>query len=306
MRTTEIDRRIATLAAKQHDAFSREQAFRAGATDRLVHRRLAAGDWLRPEPAVYTLASSAGSWLQRCKVAELSVTGAGLAGPTAAVMHDLVGFGPSRPEIAVPVNSNCRSRLAICHRYSGATFTTVNGFKVTTVAQTLFDVAIAATTWRIERALDDALVRRKVTLDELDERARCYAGRGRTGAATMEALLAERRAEGWSPPESVLEQRLLDVLVALPSRPRIVRQAPAPWRDVLAGRVDALLPDHRLIVEADGRRWHTRIEDFERDRWRDNQATASGYGVLRFTWVHLHAFVADVVELIERSLRAAA
>ena len=99
MRTTETDRRIGALADKQYGAFSREQAFKSGATDRLVHRRLAAEDWLRPEPAVYVLAGSPGTWLQRCKIAELSVPGAALAGPPAAHLHGLDGFGQCRDEI---------------------------------------------------------------------------------------------------------------------------------------------------------------------------------------------------------------
>jgi very-short-patch-repair endonuclease len=39
-----------------------------------------------------------------------------------------------------------------------------------------------------------------------------------------------------------------------------------------------------MIVEADGRRWHTRQADFERDRRRDNAALALGLVVVRFTY----------------------
>lgn len=39
-----------------------------------------------------------------------------------------------------------------------------------------------------------------------------------------------------------------------------------------------------MILEADGRTYHTRLGDFERDRARDNAAAASGLIVLRFTW----------------------
>ena len=38
-----------------------------------------------------------------------------------------------------------------------------------------------------------------------------------------------------------------------------------------------------LVIEADGRAWHTRVEDFERDRRRDAEAAAAGYLTLRFT-----------------------
>jgi len=48
--------------------------------------------------------------------------------------------------------------------------------------------------------------------------------------------------------------------------------------------VDSYIPDWRMIVEADGRRWHTRKADFERDRLRDNAAAAAGMVVIRFTY----------------------
>jgi very-short-patch-repair endonuclease len=306
MRYTEIDRRIEALAAKQYSAFSREQAFKAGATDRFVSRRLKERIWLRPEPAVYVLASSAGTWLQRCKIAELSVPGAALAGPAAAAIHGFEGFGQPRPELVVPANANCRSQIAVCHRYSGAKLTTVKGIRATTVAQTVFDLAMNLPVWVLEPRLDNALVGGKVTVEALDERYRFYAGRGRPGLPVMAALLDERRAEGWTPPATELEGLLHGVLDRLPSSPRIVRQAAVPWWSVQTGRVDVLLPDHRLIIEADGRRWHTRVADFDRDRWRDNQAAANGHRVLRFTWVHLRHFPDDVLALIEQTVRLAA
>lgn len=76
----------------------------------------------------------------------------------------------------------------------------------------------------------------------------------------------------------------------------------------MPGRVDFLLPDQRIVIEADGRRWHTRIADFDRDRWRDNQAAAHDHRVMRFTWVHLNHFVDDVVEIVDQAVtgRAAA
>jgi very-short-patch-repair endonuclease len=48
--------------------------------------------------------------------------------------------------------------------------------------------------------------------------------------------------------------------------------------------VDAYVPSWRLIIEADGRRWHSRKADFERDRLRDNLATSHGVAVLRFSY----------------------
>jgi very-short-patch-repair endonuclease len=43
----------------------------------------------------------------------------------------------------------------------------------------------------------------------------------------------------------------------------------------------------KLIVEADGRRWHTRRADFDRDARRDLFALARGYRTAHVTWAML-------------------
>jgi very-short-patch-repair endonuclease len=306
MRTTIIDERIEALASRQHQAFSRQQAFEAGASVRFIERRVAAGDWVRTAQGVYVMRGSPGSWLRECKIAELSVPDSAVAVCAGAALQDLTGFRPGRVELAVPPTTRTRSTRAVLHRFAGIETTTVKGIRVTTIAQTLFDVAPVVSGLRVERALDDALLGGRLTLDELEERASFYAGSRRAGLAMMEALIAERRADGWQPPESELEVALLAVLDRLPSKPRVIRQASLPWRSPQPGRVDTFLPDHRLILEADGRRWHTRVADFDRDRWRDNEAVAHGLRVQRLTWVHLHDMADDVVDLLERTFAAVA
>jgi hypothetical protein len=301
MRYTDIDRRIEALAGKQFGAFSRQQAFDLGASERFVQRRLASRDWLRPVAAVLVLAHSAGTWKRQCKVAELSVDDSGLAGLAAAALHVLTGFRPGHVELAVPVNSFCTHPFATLHRYAGAEFTVVEGMRVTTIAQTLFDLSARVSPWRIERAMDDALLSKRLLVAELEERLRFYGGSRRPGLPRIRPLVQERLEDGWTPPESELEAMLLHVLDGLAGTGPIVRQAPLPWRTAQPGRVDVLLPAHRLIVEADGRRWHTRVDDFDRDKWRDNEATAHGYGVLHFTWVHLRDLADDVADVILRT-----
>lgn len=70
--------------------------------------------------------------------------------------------------------------------------------------------------------------------------------------------------------------------------------------------VDAYLPSWRLIVEGDGRRWHTRRADMERDRLRDNEATAHGFAVLRFTYEMLRDARHSCLDTLLRTGRARA
>jgi hypothetical protein len=303
VRYTEIDRRIDALAARQFGVFSRQQAFALGASERFVKRRLQDKHWLRPVPAVYVLAHSSGTWTRQCKIGELSVDAAAIAGFAAAALHGLPGFRPGRVELLVPVNSYCTHPFATLHRYAGAALTVVDGIRVTTIPQTLFDLAPRSNVWRLERAMDDSLLRKRIAVADLDERLRFYAGSRRPGLPRIRPLVLERLDDGWTPPESELEALLAVVLGRIPSAPRVIRQAVFPWRAAQNGRVDFLLPDHRLILEADGRRWHARYESFDRDRWRDNEAVAHGYRVLRFTWVHLNDLAEDVLDVITRTIR---
>jgi very-short-patch-repair endonuclease len=289
------------MARRQHGVFSRDQAFAAGASARFIDRRLAGGRWVRLDNAVYALVELPPTYLRQLKAAELGSRDASIGGRAAGALHELTGFRPVRPEIVVPVDVRAVSRLAVVHRYAGALTTHVKGIRVTTVAQTMFDVASRIPVWDLERALDDALVGGAVTKAQLDERMRFYADTRRPGVPRMAALLAQRADDAWEPPESELEA-LGAKLFARLDELHLERQVVLSWRDGVAGRVDFVDHHRRLIIELDGRRWHTRVRDFERDLWRTNQATSHGYRVLRFTWVHVTSAPDDVLETIRRTL----
>jgi hypothetical protein len=302
---TEADRRIATLAARQYNVFNRDQAFRLGASGRLMAARVRSGDWLLLDASVFGFPGSPGTWHRQLKIAELGTRDAAVAGRSAAVLHDLSGFRPTRPEICVPLTTRAVSRFATAHRYAGAGVTVVDGFRCTTIAQTLFDLAACGVgPWAIERAMDDAILGRRLQVADLEERLDAYRTARRHGAVLMRALIEERREDGWTPPESELEAVAAQVLAR--ACPGWVRQHPLPFCGPAYGRVDFALPEQRLVVEADSRRWHARVADFDRDRWRDNEAVAAGWRVLRFTWVHLTAAADDVVALVRRTLATVA
>lgn len=175
--------------------------------------------------------------------------------------------------------------------------TTVDGLHVTTIAQTLCDIVSRVRVDRWERAADGLLLEGRVTIDELQERRLRYEKSRRAGMPTFRALVDERLADGYVPPASELERALAAALDLVVGCPPVVWQAPAPWAPD-AQRVDAMIPEWRLVLEADGRRWHARLDDFDRDRWRDNQAAALGLRVLRFTHIHLTKRRHEAVTLI--------
>ena len=66
--------------------------------------------------------------------------------------------------------------------------------------------------------------------------------------------------------------------------------------------VDFSWPDHRLIVETDGRAAHGDRAAFESDRRRDQQLVAAGWRVVRFTWRQVAREPRAVAEILRRLL----
>ena len=108
---------------------------------------------------------------------------------------------------------------------------------------------------------------------------------GRDGMSKLAEILDDR-GPGFIPPASELERRLFRVS-ELAGLPAPIRQFPHPGRQVQMGWVDAAWREATLIVEADGRRWHSRVQDLSRDHWRDAEAARAGWQTLRLLWEHL-------------------
>lgn len=180
-------------------------------------------------------------------------------------------------------NGNARSSLATVVRaryFDRVERVRVRGLEVTGEADTIITLARFLGRADQERVVDEVLVRGSCSIDHLSE---VFADRGRVpGGAVLATIIDERLPDGYQPPTTELE-RLLYRLADHPDIPPSTRQLPFAFQRVRA-TVDLYIAAWRLILEADGRRWHNRQADHERDRLRDNEATAHGLAVLRFTW----------------------
>lgn len=292
------DRAIELVARGQAGVFSLGQARTAGFTNRMVDARLRVGRWLRLTAGVYALPSHEGTFLRQCWAAVLAEPNSAIGGLAAAALWRLGSARPGRPELVVPPTGSARNPIARVHRYAHPKITTLRRLPITTISQTVFDIAGRSTHDEMEGVLDGALLGRQTTVADLDERLAAYQGTRRAGLPLMRSLLDDRRAEGWAPTESELERVLGKCLRGLPGDGRLLRQHPFPWRDARPGRVDFWLPGYNTLLEADGRRWHARLHDFDKDRWRDNLAVTHGVRSLRFTWVHLVERPSEVRELV--------
>lgn len=297
-----LDASIAILARDQHGCFNGRQVAALGATRTQVARRLEAGVWLAPDRGVYALTSSAPSWHRDVMAAVLGRTRAIASGSTAAALHGLPGFHDGYPELSVPTTGSARSALATIRRrvdYSAIDTTAVDRIPTASVAETLFDIAYRSHPFRLRRAVDHALVRGLTTADELHAVLDRIAGSRLKGTPAFREVL-EGIDERYVPTESDTELLLAQALND-PRVPPVSWQVRLSWWEELPHRVDAFIDDWRLVIEADGRTYHTKREDFERDRQRDNLAAAHGYRVLRFTYAMLRDQAEKVLGTVLRA-----
>jgi len=281
----EPDRRAARLIAAQDGAISRSQASELGFSDAQIAQRLAVGRWVRLCRGVYAPATSESSWHQRLRAAILSNPEALVAGRSAAVLLDFPGFPRTRPEILMPFDGDSRSDIARVIRsrhFDSISRTKVNRFKTTTPAETVLTLSLRETAATIERLVDDLLARRKLRMVDFDPILDRLAKARQRGLPPLKRIIAARSSDAYRPPTSELE-RMLYRLLDQPGVPPYSRQLPIEYPTVRA-TVDAFIEKWRLIVESDGRAWHTRSADFDRDRKRDNAAAAEGFQVVRFTY----------------------
>lgn len=297
MNAHEMTRTLEGIARRQRGVFDRAQARSCGFTDDMVQRRVQTGTWIRLTAGVFAFPSAPATWQRQYQAAALDLRGSSLARLAAAKVHSFDGFSVVRPALIVPYTANHRTALATVHRSADALTTTVDGLPVTTIAQTLADIVGRVRVDRWERAADGLLLERRLSIDELQERRVAYEHSRRRGIALLRALVDERLEAGEVPLESDLERHLAAALALVPRCPEVTWQVPAPWAPV-DQRADAFIVDWGLILEADGRRWHARVADFDRDRWRDNQAAAMGLRVQRFTFTHLTQRRHEVAQLI--------
>jgi very-short-patch-repair endonuclease len=277
------DRNLDVYAARQYGAFSLEQARRAGMTPKMVETRVATGAWIRFAPSVFVVASSPPRWERQMAAAVLSRPGCLVAGRSAAYLHRMEGFKRSHPTIMVGPTGNARSPIATVIRakaFPEVERVSLEGFEVSGAADTVITLARDLDRDRLASVIDDGIAARLFTASDLDSALHRWSGW--PGLTKLRPLLHERSESAYQPPTNELE-RLLRRVLNHPSLPAHSRQVPLRF-EAAAMTVDAYIPAWRLIVEADGRRWHTRVADFKRDRVRDNEAAANGLAVLRFTY----------------------
>lgn len=298
-----LDARVALLAGRQRGAISRLQAIELGASDPAVQRRVRSGRWRRQAPGVYVVAGVPASWLLDVWVTYLAVGPPGVVThETALRLHGLDEVAPYPVTLTLPHGRRFRRPDTFVHQIDDLRphqVTTVAGLPVSKPERTVVEVAATTGRRRLGAWLDDLVVAKRVTYARVAACLREVARPGKPGVGKLAAVLDDR-GDGHVPAQSRLEEALFAAL-ATGGLPPPRRQFRLPGRGAIDGLVDAAYPDTRVLIEADGRRWHTRVRDLKRDHQRDTEAARAGWLTLRFVYeqiVHapqeVCAAVADV------------
>lgn len=306
MTAFDIDRAIDALARKQHGAFHHQQALEVGATPRMIRRRIDAGRWLVLDHHTYALPGAKPSWRRQAKAAELSVPSSALSGRAGGALFGLDGVRVGRLQVTAPRGARRSSALATVRHRDGLPVVHRDGIRVVALPQTIVDLAGPLDLGELERALDDALVRNLVTVVAMTAVAEAPRNSRAVDIRALRQLVADR-AEDFAPPTSVLEAGL-DRIFRNPLLPDSVAQAALPWWPEAPFRCDRFVPAWRRIIEVDGRSWHARYRDFERDKARDHLASMHGYEVTRFSFRQVMSapnYVLGVLLAIGRHAQAA-
>ena len=282
-----VDLAVFAIAAAQCGVFSRHQALGAGASDALIQRRVRSGQWTTVVPGVLALPGHPPSFRRSLWIAWLAAPSVAVVSHwSAGNLHRLPGFPPNRFTLTVPHGATHRHPTArVFQTMAVPAPVIVDGLPATTIERVFCDVARLCGPKKLMALVEEARTAERTSPARLRREFLRLARQGREGITTMREVL-DAYGDGPKPSRSELERRLDAVLSTLPYRAK--HEAPLPGREWSNERVDRRYDEpRRLIVEGDGRRWHTRQSDFRRDRERDRVALRHGYPTVRYAYEDL-------------------
>jgi very-short-patch-repair endonuclease len=289
-----VEHAIARIARRQDNVITGDQLRATGLGRGAVAHRVKARTIQRMHKNVYLLGPAPPTPMARARGAVMA------CGDDAVVSHRSAAclFG-LLPDIAGDVEITVAGRNPgdhpgiKLHRVTTLPrqdVTKVRGFKVTSIARTICDLAATESDHATEQAFQEALYRDIVT----DTAVKAVLAREptRRGAPTIRRLISDPRLT-----RSEKERRLLKLIASA--------QLPAPLTNApLHGyRADMYWPSHALVVEFDGWQAHGHRRAFESNRKRDQVMVAHGIRVLRVTDRHLEDEPIAVVARIAQALR---
>jgi len=293
------------LAGCQSGYVTRRQAIACGMSPASIRHRTESGLWKSESPGLY-LIPGFDNTVRGQLAAACAALGAVVSHESAAEIHDLPRVRRGLAVVTVRVRRTHRFPDVIVHQSTdlGPQYVIeIQGLAVTTIVRTVIDLANQMKPHQIGPIVDRIIVDKRATLDAICTEVMNLTRRGKPGMRTMGKVLELRVGETLVG-DSELELLTLRFL-SDSGFPEPVVQFPLPWRPIRPGRVDFAYPQWRLIIEVDGRAWHSTLEAFETDRLRDNHALLAGWRVLRITYRMLKDQPELVRSMIQRAIESA-
>ena len=285
-------------AHDQRGVFTRAQAMDAGYSSYRIRRLVRDRRWVVVLGSVYVESSTSLSQASLARAAVLAAgTGSVVSHGTAARLWELVV--PVDPDVHVTVDPNVHLKIPglRAHRVPVAEkeLAVREGILCTGLMRTLIDCLL----WLPEEAgramVLDALRRRLVTWDEMRQ-ALVRTGQ-RHGLARAWRVM--REVAGGAHSEAEVRVHRILTQAGISGWKANVRVNDSRG---LVGFADVLFDDVPLVLEIDGRAYHSDDDRFQRDRSRQNRLVLGGYTVLRFTWDDLVRRPDEVVRQVRATL----
>ncbi len=271
--------RVGSIASTQFGLITTRQALGV-VSRRDLERAVRTGSLVRVAQGVYVFAGVPPSWERLVMTAVLAAgEGVRVSHAAAAVLWGLPGFdGRLRPppEVTVPNGRWPRLRGVVVHSSSmidGVHQARLGGWPITSIARTLCDVAPRLSASALTATLDQALVTRMVTVEQMNEMLALRAGPGRRSPGALPRLMAARGVEyerADSRPEVILYRWIVAAGLPVP-----VQQHPVTV-DGHTYWIDLAYPEGPIFFEYDGWDPHRSRSAFDSDRARRNRLTSMG------------------------------
>jgi hypothetical protein len=288
---------LAAIAADQDGVFSAAQAEAMGIPRQRLSRAVVSGVLARRHSSVYWFASTPLSDHAAIRAATLQVHASVASHESALRLHGVMAV-PHDLVLSVGNHAHHRIDGLRIHRVRDLVprhRAVVSGIPTTTLERAVIDVSCVFGRARYEHLIDAVTITRRMTsVGSLARTFRQVNRRGRLGIGKVGEALDLRRPDG-PPPRSTLERRVDELLDCSPLR-RPLPEHPLPSDRAFHGYVDRAWPEAMLILEIDGRTWHSREVDMARDRARDREAARHGWQTLRILDEEVEAHSDDVLD----------
>jgi len=298
-----IDYELGELAATQAGFLGHGQVLSRGLTDDGISWRLEKKIWLPAGRGLYRVNGITGDYRGLLRGAMAILPDPTVSHQSAAEAHDMKFVRRGLAVVTVHAGTTHEFPGVKIHRSIDLFAdhrSLVSGLNTTTPARTINDLAAVLRPEQMARVLDEALAERPGLIDEVQTVFGEVARRGRNGSGPMRSLLDER--VGSSLISATKLERVGMNVFDVGGLPRPVFQYPAPWDP--SRRIDFAWPFCRVGCECDSRRWHTRVNDFQNDRARDNLALNHNWRIYRFTWEDFRLRPEMVVAQLAEALAA--